>query len=102
MTIHHDGTTKSTVDLTTWPLLTLKEAWKADVPSPNVLDVREPTGELAKRYGIDTGGATLVRPDGVLARRTTEGTTLEGPTPAARLTTTLATLTSEPVDPHQH
>ncbi|MBB5955251.1 aklavinone 12-hydroxylase [Saccharothrix tamanrassetensis] len=71
VTVTHEGVTKSTVDLFhDWALLTLNEAWSGTpVDTPVVTD---PTGELAKRYGIGETGAALIRPDGVIAWRTTE------------------------------
>ncbi|MFD1148877.1 aklavinone 12-hydroxylase RdmE [Saccharothrix hoggarensis] len=72
VTVEHDGAVKSTVDLFRgWTLLTLNPDWAAaDVTAPPALDVpvvRDTTGELAKRYGIGEEGASLIRPDGVVA-----------------------------------
>lgn len=35
-------------------------------------EIEDPRGEFAKAYGIGPGGATLVRPDGVVAWRASE------------------------------
>ncbi|QFZ23115.1 aklavinone 12-hydroxylase RdmE [Saccharothrix syringae] len=69
--VEHGGKTGSTLDLFgDWVLLALDPAWRAapvDVP-----ELADPTGELARRYGTGPRGAALVRPDGVIAWRTTE------------------------------
>lgn len=69
--VEHEGRTKSTLDLFgDWVLVALDPAWRAapvDVPA-----LADPTGELVRRYGIGPRGAALVRPDGVVAWRTTE------------------------------
>ncbi|WP_433265108.1 aklavinone 12-hydroxylase RdmE [Actinosynnema sp. CS-041913] len=71
VTVEHDGVAKSTIDLFAgWTLVTLDRAW-ADAPV-DVPVLADPTGELAKRYGIGGHGASLVRPDGVIAWRATE------------------------------
>lgn len=96
--VDHDGTEKSTVDLFTgWTLITLNESWRADVPSLSVPDLRDPTGELAERYGIGLEGASLVRPDGVIAWRATGQPT----DPTGRLAAVLATVKSLPTN-HDH
>ncbi|MEU4739424.1 aklavinone 12-hydroxylase RdmE [Actinosynnema sp. NPDC023658] len=89
--VRHEGAMKSTLDLFTgWTLLTLDPAWAVDVPGLRVPAVQDPTGELADRYGIGPHGASLVRPDGVIAWRTAEA-----PTDAtARLTRVLDTVLS--------
>ncbi|WP_158849908.1 aklavinone 12-hydroxylase RdmE [Saccharothrix deserti] len=88
--VEHNGTTKSTLDLfTTWTLLTLDPAWTtAEVASLQIPALRDTTGELAKRYGIGLRGASLVRPDGVIAWRTTETAS----DPAKRTAEVMATL----------
>jgi aklavinone 12-hydroxylase len=79
------------VDLfTTWTLLTLNPAWTADLPSLAIPAVQDPTGELADRYGIGDRGASLVRPDGVIAWRTAEPPT----DPTAQLAKVLSTVLS--------
>ncbi|WNV90507.1 hypothetical protein [Umezawaea sp. Da 62-37] len=48
-------------------LVTLDPAWKdcgVEVPA-----LTDPTGQLAAKYGIGERGASLVRPDGVVAWR---------------------------------
>ncbi|MEV0680668.1 aklavinone 12-hydroxylase RdmE [Actinosynnema sp. NPDC050436] len=70
--VRHDGATTSTISLFTgWTLVTLDPAaWEgAPVRVPALTD---PTGGLASRYGIGERGASLVRPDGVVAWRTAE------------------------------
>lgn len=71
-----DGTRESTVDLfTTWTLLILNPAWRIPAPGLHIPTVTDPTDTLAKRYGIGPTGATLVRPDGVVAWRSTTSPT---------------------------
>jgi aklavinone 12-hydroxylase len=68
--VEHNGTRTSTVDLfgDGWVLVTLDPAWKdCGVEVPTLTD---PEGRLATRYGIGERGASLVRPDGVVAWRT--------------------------------
>ena len=70
--VEHNGTERSTVDLfgDDWTLITLDPAWKdcgAAVPT-----ITDPEDRLALRYGIGERGASLVRPDGVVAWRTTD------------------------------
>ena len=65
--VEHDGVQKSTVDLFghDWVLITLDPAWSAcEVEVPQLTN-----GELATRYGVGEHGASLVRPDGVVAWR---------------------------------
>jgi aklavinone 12-hydroxylase len=67
--VEHDGAQKSTVDLFGhgWVLVTLDPAWSpCEVEVPVLTD---PSGQLAARYGIGERGASLVRPDGVVAWR---------------------------------
>ncbi|NUT50066.1 MAG: FAD-dependent oxidoreductase [Saccharothrix sp.] len=100
VTVDHEGALKSTLDLfTTWTLLTLNPSWRTvDVPSLHVPVLTDPTGALAKRYRIGQEGATLVRPDGVIAWHTpsTPSTPSTSPltTPTTTLTTALTTLTA--------
>lgn len=72
--VGHEGAMRSTVDLVDgWTLFTLDPAWAAvDVAPVRVPVLADPTGELAERYGIGHRGASLVRPDGVIAWRTDE------------------------------
>ncbi|HYS41402.1 MAG TPA: FAD-dependent oxidoreductase, partial [Pseudonocardiaceae bacterium] len=68
----------STVDLfgSGWVLIAADEGWqRATVDTPVRCyrlgaDLSDPTGRLADTYGIGTFGASLVRPDGVVAWRT--------------------------------
>ncbi|MBP2338972.1 aklavinone 12-hydroxylase [Saccharothrix coeruleofusca] len=53
-----------------WTLITLDPAWR-DAPV-RVPELADPTGELARRFGIGARGASLLRPDGVVAWRTAE------------------------------
>ncbi|NUS65311.1 MAG: FAD-binding protein [Saccharothrix sp.] len=87
--VNHNGRQVSTLDLcTTWTLLTLDPTWRtATVPSLHVPTITDPTDTLATAYGIGPHGAALIRPDGVIAWRTTT------PTPSA-LPTHLHTLKS--------
>lgn len=88
--VDHDGTRKSTLDLfTTWTLVTLNPDWRTPVPSLRIPTLEDPTGDLAKRHGIGSQGAALVRPDGVIAWRTTEP-----PASGLRLDKVLDTLNS--------
>ncbi|RKT57401.1 2-polyprenyl-6-methoxyphenol hydroxylase-like FAD-dependent oxidoreductase [Saccharothrix australiensis] len=85
VTVLHDGAATSTVDLVRdWTLITLNRAVWADAPV-EVPELADPTGELAKRYGIGPDGASLIRPDGVIAWRTTQRPTA----PAATVTSVL-------------
>lgn len=88
--VEHQGTSKSTLDLFgTWTLLTLNPVWAAaDVTSVEIPTLQDPTGDLAKRYGIGQQGASLIRPDGVIAWRTTETVS----DPANRIADVVATL----------
>jgi aklavinone 12-hydroxylase len=71
------GTGLSTVDLfgSGWVLIAADEGWRrAAVDSPVRCyrlgaDLSDPTGRLADAYGIGTFGASLIRPDGVVAWR---------------------------------
>jgi len=70
--VEHDGEEVSTVDLfgRGWVLLTLDPAWNdcgVEVPA-----LTDPSGQLAAKYGIGDRGASLVRPDGVIAWRATD------------------------------
>ncbi|MCS7481593.1 aklavinone 12-hydroxylase RdmE [Umezawaea endophytica] len=69
VTVRHNGSETSTVDLfgRGWVLVTLDPAWNdcgVDVPV-----LTDPSGRLGTRYGIGDRGASLVRPDGVVAWR---------------------------------
>jgi len=67
--VEHDGAEVSTVDLfgRGWLLLTLDPAWNGcGVEVPVLTD---PSGRLAAKYGIGDQGASLIRPDGVIAWR---------------------------------
>ncbi|HEX6344880.1 aklavinone 12-hydroxylase RdmE [Umezawaea sp.] len=67
--VDHDGLRVSTVDLFGggWTLITLDPAWNdCEVAVPVLTD---PSGQLSARYGIGERGASLVRPDGVVAWR---------------------------------
>ncbi|MEU4444215.1 aklavinone 12-hydroxylase RdmE [Actinosynnema sp. NPDC050801] len=96
--VEHEGTLMSTLDLfTTWTLLTVNPSWRAaDVPSLHVPTITDPTDDLTKRYGIGPDGAALIRPDGVIAWRTTTSPspTSPSPTPTSHLSTILTTLKS--------
>lgn len=89
--VRHDGVAKSTLDLFSddWTLLTLNPAWAADVPALRVPVIGDPTGGLAERYGIGARGASLVRPDGVIAWRATG----DPADPTAELTAVLRRVT---------
>ncbi|MFJ6671954.1 aklavinone 12-hydroxylase RdmE [Actinosynnema sp. NPDC091369] len=91
--VHLDGREVSTLDLfTTWTLVTLNPSWRtATVPGLHVPAITDPTGTLATRYAIGSTGATLVRPDGVIAWQTPSSPP-SPPTPL--LTTTLHHLKS--------
>jgi putative polyketide hydroxylase len=67
--VEHDGVEVSTVDLfgRGWTLVTLDSAWSGCEAAVPVLS--DPSGQLAARYGIGEHGASLVRPDGVVAWR---------------------------------
>ncbi|MFD0202035.1 MULTISPECIES: aklavinone 12-hydroxylase RdmE [Saccharothrix] len=74
--VDHNGRQMSTLDLfTTWTLLTPNPAWRIPTPGLHIPAISDPTDTLAKRYGIGPTGATLVRPDGVIAWRTTTSPT---------------------------
>jgi aklavinone 12-hydroxylase len=72
------GTEMSTVDLfgAGWVLIAADEGWRRAAVGTPVrcyllgADLSDPTGRLADTYGIGTFGASLVRPDGVVAWRT--------------------------------
>jgi aklavinone 12-hydroxylase len=67
-----DGAETSTVDLfgRGWTLVTLDPAWSGcEVSVPALAD---PSGKLAALYGIGERGASLVRPDGVVAWRSAD------------------------------
>jgi aklavinone 12-hydroxylase len=69
VTVLHNGAETSTVDLFRhdWTLITLDPAWNdCGVTVPALTD---PSGQLAAKYGIGDRGASLVRPDGVIAWR---------------------------------
>ncbi|GAA2282140.1 FAD-dependent monooxygenase [Nonomuraea roseoviolacea subsp. roseoviolacea] len=53
-------------------------------------DLRDPDGELTRRYGLGPAGATLVRPDGVVAWRSAGA----APDPGAAFRAALATVLS--------
>ncbi|MGW5852019.1 aklavinone 12-hydroxylase RdmE [Streptomyces sp. NPDC055254] len=84
--LRREGERISTVDLfgSGWLLMTGAEgapwtAWARSasqalgvplaVHGPGI-DVSDPDGELAERFGIGRGGASLIRPDGIVAWRT--------------------------------
>lgn len=99
-----DGVELSTMDLfgTGWVLITGQEGgvWHAAAKhAAEILGIRidtyglgpdltDPTGTLAERYGIGIAGASLVRPDGVVAWRCDD----EPTDPATRLLAVLAHL----------
>ncbi|PRY43949.1 2-polyprenyl-6-methoxyphenol hydroxylase-like FAD-dependent oxidoreductase [Umezawaea tangerina] len=67
--VERGGEQVSTVDLFGhgWVLVTLDPAWSGcgvEVPA-----LTDPSGQLAAKYGIGERGASLVRPDGVVAWR---------------------------------
>ncbi|MFD2419279.1 aklavinone 12-hydroxylase RdmE [Amycolatopsis pigmentata] len=78
-----DGLSMSTTDFFGhgWVLMTADPAWREaaasarPVVTPRVLgeDFTAADGLFTDRYGIGPGGATLVRPDGVVAWRTVRG-----------------------------
>ncbi|HEX9338707.1 MAG TPA: FAD-dependent oxidoreductase, partial [Pseudonocardiaceae bacterium] len=96
------GAEVSTVDLfgTHWVLIAADDAWRtAAEHAAGVLgigltsyrigdDLVDPTGSLAERYGIGDAGASLIRPDGIVAWRSTVADT----EPTATLVTALARL----------
>ncbi|MBW4716320.1 aklavinone 12-hydroxylase RdmE [Saccharothrix obliqua] len=72
LVVSHSGRPTAVLDLVDgWTLITADaDAWAgAPVPVPRIADH---DGELAARYGIGPHGASLVRPDGVIAWRTAE------------------------------
>ena len=53
-----------------WVLITTGPAWRAAAEESAITCHEFPAdGVLAQRYGLEPGGATLVRPDGVVAWR---------------------------------
>ncbi|MFI9010031.1 aklavinone 12-hydroxylase RdmE [Actinosynnema sp. NPDC053489] len=91
--VEHEGRRVSTLDLFgRWTLLTLDPLWRsATVPNLHVPTITDPTNAFADRYRLTPTGAALVRPDGVIAWRTT---THPRTTPTTALTTTLHHLLS--------
>jgi aklavinone 12-hydroxylase len=97
-----NGTALSTIDLygNCWVLVANDDSWTAAADeAANVFgvglmsyrigaDLIDPTGQLADRYGIGDAGASLIRPDGVVAWRTKAADT----EPTATLVTALARL----------
>ena len=97
-----NGTELSTIDLygNCWVLIAADDSWSAAAEdAANVFgvgllsyrigtDLIDPSGRLADRYGIGDAGASLIRPDGVVAWRTTVADT----EPTATLVTALARL----------
>ncbi|WP_312871904.1 aromatic-ring hydroxylase C-terminal domain-containing protein [Amycolatopsis acididurans] len=67
------GTARSTVDLLGrgWLLLANGPGWRqAEVPALEAgVDFRDPHDVFAARYGLRPGGASLIRPDGIVAWR---------------------------------
>ncbi|CCH34737.1 aklavinone 12-hydroxylase RdmE [Actinosynnema sp. NPDC047251] len=94
--VRHEGTPTSTISLfTDWTLVTLNPAWSA--APVHVPELTDDTGELARRYGIGDTGASLVRPDGVIAWRSTA----LPPDPAATVAAVLdAVLSRHPATTH--
>ena len=82
-----DGTSMSTVDILGrgWVLIATGEGWRQAAEKVTAetgidatcrelgVDFADPQGVFLARYGLRTGGATLVRPDGVVAWRTVRG-----------------------------
>jgi aklavinone 12-hydroxylase len=72
--VERDGVEVSTVDLfgDGWVLVTLDRAWTDAAAEVRVPELADPSGRLARVYGIGEHGASLVRPDGVVAWRSPE------------------------------
>jgi putative polyketide hydroxylase len=70
--LERDGVRLSTLDLLQrgWVLLTAGDGW--DEAAAKVSLTVERLGDAAEAFGIGSAGASLVRPDGYLAWRTTE------------------------------
>jgi 2-polyprenyl-6-methoxyphenol hydroxylase-like FAD-dependent oxidoreductase len=106
--VRRDGAEVSTVDLvgrnflllcgdTAWPAAAAAAAARVGVPLDVVRvaedgDVTDLDGDFAKAYGIEPSGATLIRPDGIVAWRSVEA----GGDPAAALGDALARALGRP------
>ncbi|TDV54216.1 FAD-dependent monooxygenase [Actinophytocola oryzae] len=106
--VEHDGCQVSTLDLvgtgfalfagpaaTGWAEAADEVARRFDVRLPCYQvghDLRDPSGDLLRHYGIGRKGAALIRPDGFVAWRT-----VDSPAPTDTLTDVLARVLHHPV-----